>query len=190
MGWTREGNRLVTLVATVVSFIFVTFLVVGSSRAAFSADTTSGDNLVSAASVALTHEHRSSSTFSIEGIVPGVTRTHCVEVTYAGTAEDLEPVTLTGTLDPLDNGLENFLDVTIERISGECGAAGTVTEVLATSSFASFLADAAATPLGTGWTPDGNGSSAMFRFSFDVADDNAAQGRAVTFDLTWEVRTA
>ncbi|NLA34387.1 MAG: hypothetical protein GX868_01720 [Actinobacteria bacterium] len=190
MGWNRESNRLVTVVATVVSFIFVTFLVVGSSRAAFGASTTSDDNRVSAAEVALSHEHRSAVSLSIAGIVPGVTRTHCVDVTYDGTAEDLSPVTLSGVVDAVDRGLEDYLDVTIERISGDCSAPGTVIEVLARSSFATFLDDTATTPMSTAWTPDGDGESSVFRFSFDVADDNDAQGKAVTFDLTWEVHTA
>ncbi|MEZ5255023.1 MAG: hypothetical protein R2689_14305 [Microthrixaceae bacterium] len=90
----NHRNRVVTLVATAVSFIFVTFLIVGTSRAAFSDTTANDNNTVGSAGVVLTDDDSGSAMFTVADMSPDDTIVRCIEVTYDGTITTNDPIQL------------------------------------------------------------------------------------------------
>ena len=187
--------RLTRVSAFAASLLFVSFLVVGTSRSAFSDTTDTSSSNISAASVSLVDDDSGTSMFSVSGMIPNQTIQECIRVTYNG---DLTPAAavqmyragaITGT------GLDQYLDLVIELGSG--GNFGDCTGFSATSTIftGNTLQNFATThtnyagALSTGWTPTGAGQFRTFRISMTLQNNNAAQGLTATFGFTWEVQS-
>jgi hypothetical protein len=179
--------------AVAVAFLLVTFLVLNSSRAAFSSTTDSPTNAVSTASVALNDNDAGSAMFAaVADLVPGSTIDRCIDVTYAGSIDPgavvmYMPTAPSGTLPP-------FLDLTIEIGADTADpfascATFTPTSTLFTGTLDSFRTAHPDYATGqTTWDPAGP-STQTFRFRITVQDNNLAQGLTTAFGFTWEVRS-
>ena len=129
--------------------------------------------------------------FNLSDLAPDDNAVGCIEVTYSGT---LDPeVRLFGSATAGD-GLEAYLDLTVERGDGDCTTFGTSTAVWTNGTdgdLGAFLG--AATDYASGaddWQPTGGGpdDTVPYRFTVQLQDDNAAQGKTVTVTFTWEAQ--
>lgn len=128
---------------------------------------------------------------------PGVVDHSCIRVGYSGSLSATVRLhaSVTGSLSP-------YLDVTVTRGSDTSPAFDSCTSFTADaidytgrgdgvlwsgplSAFPTAYADGIADPAAH-WT---SGSSASYRFSVTIADDDAAQGLSSTADFTWEARS-
>ncbi len=191
----RSVTGLAMVSALACSMLFVTFLVVSTSRGAFADTTDNTANSVSAGSVTLVDDDSGSVLFNASGMAPLDTVSRCVVVTYNG---DLTPSAalqlyrsgvVTGT------GLDQYLDLTVEVGSGgtysDCTGftpSSTLTTGATLQTFAATY-QAYASALSTGWTPTGAAQARTFRFTLALQDNNAAQGLNATFGFAFEARS-
>lgn len=186
---------LARLGSMVASLVFVAFLVVGSSRAAFTASTDNTTNSVAAGTVALVDDDAGSVLFNITSMAPLDSSTECVVVTYNGDLAAGSAVQLYRSGSIMGTGLDPYLDLTVEvgtgGTFGDCTGFTPSATLFTGSTLQSFAAThtSYATALSTAWTPTGAGQSRTFRFTIALQDNNAAQGLNATFGYTWEVRT-
>lgn len=193
-------SRAVTTLSMTAALIFVTVIVVGSSRAAFVSSTTNASNAVRVPVVELAHSP-ASLIFDLSNVGPGVTYQRCVTVNYIGDAEELGEVAVWGEVAGGHVDLGTYLDFKLERVGpGACGAAADGQPVwtyadeespsVPGGSIAQFLSsyDSVAS-LSTKWIPQAGQptSQQQFRLSVVVADDPDAQARAAWFRLFWRV---
>ena len=185
--------RLTRVAAFAFSLLFVSFLVVGTSRGAFSDTTGNVSNSVSAGSVAIEDDDSGSVMFNVSGMVPTDTAVNCIVVTYQGDTTTSSDIQLYRSGANTGDGLDQYLDLDVEIGTG--GAFGNCSGFSPSSTlFNNTLQNFAAThvdfasALGTGWTPTGAGQSRTFRFTLTLQDDNAAQGKSAGFGFTWEAR--
>ena len=162
-----------------------------ATNAAFSAQTDNAGNAFAAGTVAISDNDSGTAMFNLSDLAPGDNATGCIEVTYSGS---LDPeVRLFGAATAGD-GLEDYLDLTVERGDGDCATFGTVTAVWTNGTdgdLGAFLG--ASTDYASGandWQPTGGGPADMvpYRFTVELQDDNAAQGKNVTVTFTWEAQ--
>ncbi len=166
--------------------------------AALSGSTANAGNSFSAGTVALTdNDGGSTSMFTFTNQRPGVVDNSCIRVNYAGTLSATVKMyaSVSGTLAPYVNvtvtrGTES--SPTFDTCGGFTADAinynGLGNGVLYSgplSSFPTTYAAALADPAAT-WT---SGTAASYRFSVQIADDNAAQGLDSQATFTWEARS-
>ena len=180
--------------AVVASLVFVTFMTVSTSRAAFSASTSNTTNNAVAGTVALSDDDTGTAMFNLTDMTPGNTFTKCITVTYTGTIPT-QPVkiyrsgTVTGT------GLDEYLDLDIEIGTGGTYAnncAGfTSSGNVYNGTLKAFATTHTAYSDGatTTWTPSANPQTRTFRFTLEVQDTNTAQGKTAGFGFTWEAQS-
>ena len=187
-------NRTATVVAAFAAFVFVTFLVVGASRAAFADSTDNTSNTVSAAGIVLDDDDSGSAMFSVAGMKLGDVQTKCITVTYNGTITTGAPIQLYRSGAPTGDGLETYLTAVIDIGTG--GSSTTCTGFtlgsnLHNGTLASFLSTytSYASGLSTAWTPTGAAQSRTFRVALTMQDNNLAQAKSVGFGFTWEARS-
>lgn len=199
----RARNNVVAA-AALISVLLASFLVMRTSRAAFTAQTTNDANSFAAGALALTHDAPTSARFSASGWVPGDSQEECFDVTYTGTASSNSGIRLfAANLNDVDGGgggtgaalqLSDDLDVVITILDpGETCATPAPT---ATGLFSDTLQAMAANHTGYAdgidptWTPAGSPETRAFvvtvTLGADTADD--AQGDSATVDLTWEIQ--
>lgn len=191
----KSANRLGRVSAFAFSTLFVTFLVVSTSRGAFSDTTDNTGNTVSAGTVTLVDDDSASVLFNLSGMAPTDSATECIVVTYNG---DLTPASavqlyrsgvITGT------GLDQYLDLVVEVGTGgtysDCTGFTPSSTIFTGSTLQGFASthQAYASALDTGWTPTGAGQARTFRFTISLQDNNAAQGLNATFGFSWEARS-
>lgn len=182
-------RRLIIAVAT---FLLISFLVIRTSDAAFTANHVNEDNAFAAASIALDGSETiplfgdgaPASVADASALYPGNTVEACIDITYTG---DLD----TGELQPVDlsiagatGALADGLTVTVDRLDS-C-TAGTVEAGVGTpGALSAFPATA------TGWTPSGDGDARGFLFTVEVDDTDALQGESLTgVDITWSLESS
>lgn len=185
--------RLTRVAAFSFSLLFVSFVVVGTSRGAFSDTTSNTANSVSAGSVSIVDDDSGSVMFNVSGMVPNDTAVNCIVVTYQGDITTSSPIQLYRSGANTGTGLDQYLDLDIDIGTG--GSFGDCTGFSSTSTlFNNTLQNFAATHLdfasaqSTAWTPTGSGQTRTFRFTLTLQDDNAAQGLSAGFGFTWEAR--
>ena len=166
--------------------------------AALSGSTGNTGNQFAAGTVALTdNDGGSTSMFTFTNQRPGVVDNSCIRVNYAGSLSagvklystvsgTLAPyVTLTVTrgtdASPAFDSCTSFSPDAINYI----GQGNGVVYKGPLSSFPTTYATALSDPAAT-WS---TGTSASYRFSVQIADDNAAQGLSSTATFTWEARS-
>lgn len=185
--------RLTRVAAFSFSLLFVSFVVLGTSRGAFSDTTSNTSNSVSAGTVAIEDDDSGSVMFNVSGMLPNDTAVNCIVVTYQGNTAPSSPIQLYRSGANTGDGLDQYLDLDIEVGTG--GSFGDCTGFSSSSTlfdntlqnFASTHQDFAGA-LGTGWTPTGAGQARTFRVTLTLQDDNAAQGLSAGFGFTWEAR--
>ncbi len=153
-----------------------------STGAAFSATTENTGNAFVAGTVTLTDNDAGSAMFNVSAIAGGDSAVGCIEVAYSGS---LNPEVRLYGASTAGDGLEAYLDLTIERGDGTCAAFGTDGDL------GVYLG--AATDYATGvdnWQPTGGGPDDTFpyRFTITLQDTSAAQGGTATVDFTWEAQ--
>ncbi len=192
---TSPATRLALVTAVVASLLFVTFLVVSTSRAAFTATTDNTTNNVASGDVVLNDDDAGVALFTSPVMAPTESVVECIEVTYDGTILPASPIRLYNSGALGGTGLEQYLDVTIEvgtgGLFGNCGAfvpSSTITPVGTLQAF-STTNTAWATGLNTTWTPVAQGETQTFRFTLTLQDNNLAQGLDVDFGFAWEAQS-
>lgn len=184
-------ERILQAVAPIAAFLLVGVLVVGGSRAAFSATTDDTGNTFSAGTVTLTDDDTGSSMFTASNMKPGSTVTKCIVVTYGGSIVPAD-VKLYGTA--AGTGLATYLTATVEIGTG--GSFSSCTGFTATSTlYSGTLAGFASsyTNWASGlasWSPASTPDSRTFRFTMALpaGTGNAAQGLTATATFTWEAQ--
>ena len=195
-----EGNRrarrdisLARLGAVVAALLFVAFLVVSVSRAAFVATTENAANSVSTGTVVLTDDDSGVAMFNnITNLGPLDVRSHCIVVEYSGS---LNPAAIrlysagapTGTL-------ASYLNLSIDMGTG--GTFADCTGFTSSSTLYTGTLDGFATTYPdyanglTTWDPAGPTETRTFKFTLTVQDVAAAAGKTAGFGFTWEVRSS
>jgi len=126
---------------------------------------------------------------NLTGLIPGSFGSTCILVTYTGTVAttvELYTRNYTGAIGP-------YLNLTVQSGAGtSCGAFGAAItlfsgtlESLRTSatSFATGL------PAAGAWAPATSGSARPYKFSYALADENAARSATAGLDLVWEAHS-
>ncbi|WP_080127907.1 MULTISPECIES: hypothetical protein [unclassified Actinoplanes] len=147
--------------------------------------TSSGGNSLSAGTVALSDDDSAGAMFSATGIKPGDNGQRCITVTYNGTVASLVKVyaaTSISTLHP-------YLDMVIEQGNGgsfaNCGGfTGSAIYTGTLSALGTSFAGGAGT-----WAPALSGSTQVYRISWTLLDNYAAQSKAAILAFTWEAQS-
>jgi predicted ribosomally synthesized peptide with SipW-like signal peptide len=190
----RSTNRIVSIVAAVVSLVVVSLLVTRASNAAFTDTTESSNNSFSAGSIDLVDDDADVAMFTVSDLVPGDDVQECIEVTYQGSVADPTGVELySGGL--VDSGLAPHLDVVIEEGAGgdSASCAGfTSSSTAFTGTLTAFDSthDTYATGVGS-WDPSGTPESRTYRVTVTLGNDtpNSAQGDDAEVAFTWEAQS-
>lgn len=183
-------GRAGTLIAAV---LLVGLLVMGVSRAAFFDLTSNASNDFAAGTVVISDDDSGSAMFSVSDMTPGDSATECIKVTYDGSISPVDVVVYVSPGDLTGSGLDDYLDMTMERgISsgggfGDCTGFGSNLVCSGTlDGFASLYTD-----FGNGalWTNATTGDYSVYRFTLTLQDDNAAQGLDAAVTFTWEAQS-
>lgn len=192
---TSPATRLALVTAVVASLLFVTFLVVSTSRAAFTATTDNTANNVASGDVVLNDDDLGVALFVSPVMTPTQSVVECIEVTYDGSIMPASPIRLYNSGVLGGTGLEQYLDLTVEvgtgGVFGNCGAftpSSTITPAGTLQAF-STTNTAWASGLDTTWTPVAQGETQTFRFTLTLQDNNLAQGLDVDFGFAWEAQS-
>jgi len=184
-------DQRVRIGAAVLAVLAAFLLAFQATGAAFSSQTSNAGNAFAAGSVTLTDDDGGSAMFTASNMKPGDVEVGCIQVTYSGS---LDPeVRLFGATTAGD-GLEAYLDLTVERGDGTCAAFGTSTAVWTNGTdgdLGVFLGSA--TNYATGadnWQPTGGApdDTVPYRFTVTLQDNNLAQAKTVTVTFTWEAQ--
>jgi predicted ribosomally synthesized peptide with SipW-like signal peptide len=186
----RQAERAKAVV-TLASALAVGLVASGATWSAFNAQTQNSANTFTAGTVTLTDNDTGTYMFNVSNLKPGNPVSRCIRVDYTGSLP--VSVKLYGT-QVSTTGLEQYLQLTVTRGTGPSGTPW--------SDCTSFAADAVGTIYsglmsalpadqatgvsdGTTWAA---GESHWYRFTVDVADNQAAQGKSVTETFTWDAR--
>jgi hypothetical protein len=191
----RAALNLARVAAVGSALLFVSFLVVSTSRAAFSSTTGNTGNTASAGSVTLTDDDAGSVLFNVSGMAPTDAATECITVTYNGDLTPSAPVQLYRSGAVTGTGLDQYLDLIVEVGTGgsygSCVGFTPSATLFTGNTVQNFAAThtSYATALSTAWTPTGAGQSRTFRFTITLQDNNSAQSLNVGFGFTWEAQS-
>lgn len=185
----------VRIAGAVTGIAIVSALVLHTSSAAFTGETSNDGNSWAAGTVTLTDDDDGHAMYeSQHGIVPGYSETRCIEVTYGGSVTPSTPVTLSAVTTSTagggtGDGLADDLTVLVEIAAAGAGC-DSLTGLVSVHSGPLDGFPSAGTPADTGWTP-ALGTDVTRAFQFTVAlppsTGNDAQGDAATADFTWAV---
>jgi hypothetical protein len=166
--------------------------------AALSGSTDNTGNTFSAGTVTMTDNDASAAMFTFTNQKPGVADNGCIKVNYTGSV-NASTVKLYGTV---TGSMAPYLTLTVTRGTDSSPSFDSCTGFVpdatnynglgagvlfsgALSTFPTAFASGLTDPL-TPWT---NASSASYRFSVQVVDDNAVQGLSSGATFTWEARS-
>ncbi len=193
---TKRRSWFAIGVATLASFLLVSFLVVGTSRAVFSDTTDNTGNSLSAGTVTLTDDDSGSVLFNVT-MLPGDTVQNCIVVTYGGSVSDPGAVRIysSGYVDSGNFG--DFLDIVVEEGNGgaynDCSTFNLENTIEPLGGLTTWDATHTNYANGAGvWDPSGTPESKTYRITMvlDPTTPNAEQGESVTaLAFTWEVQS-
>ena len=177
--------------AAVLAVVASSLMAFQATGAVFAATTENAGNAFTAGSVTISDNDTGTAMFNLTNMKPNDNAVGCIEVTYSGT---LNPQVRAYGASTAGDGLEDYLDLTIERGDGTCAAFGTPTAVWTNGTdgdLGIFLG--AATNYATGvdtWQPTGGApdDTVPYRFTVDLQDNTLAQGKTVTVTFTWEAQ--
>jgi hypothetical protein len=187
----NSTNRRVRIVAALISVFAAALLAFQSTGAAFSATTENAGDAFTAGTVTLSDNDSGTAMFPMLNMEPNDPAVGCIEVTYSGT---LDPQVRTYGAITAGDGLEAYLDLTIERGDGTCAAFGTSTPVWTNGTDGDLgIYLGAATDYASGvdtWQPTGGGPADVvpYRFTVTLQDNILAQAKSVTVTFTWEAQ--
>ncbi len=187
----NSTNRRVRLSAALMAVIAASLLAFQSTGAAFSATTENAGNAFAAGTVTLSDNDAGTAMFNLPNMKPNDAAVGCIEVTYSGS---LDPEVRTYGASTAGDGLEDYLDLTIERGDGTCAAFGSATAVWTNGSDGDLgVYLGAVTNYATGvdtWQPTGGGPADVvpYRFTMALQDNTLAQAKTVTVTFTWEAQ--
>lgn len=188
----KADSRVVRFGAIALSLLFVLFLVVSVSRAAFVATTENTTNSVSTGTVVLSDNDSGSALFSnVTGLAPGSSLNRCIKVSYTGS---LNPTAVKLYISGAPTGtLAQYLDMTVDIGTGDaldCSDFASSSN-LYTGTLGTFASTYTSYTNGLlGWDPAGTGESKTFKFNLSVQDQSAAAGSTAGFGFTWETRSS
>lgn len=173
-----------------------------TTRAAFSANTGNTGSTFSAGTVQLTDDDAGGILFNVPAMVPGPPQVRCINVTYSGVPADVRLYgTVTNTAAATKGPLAGYLTTLIEEGSGAAGGAGFSCTGFAPAStvHGTALGNVTLADFGTKRTNFGNGlpvlaaaasgnTTASYRVTMTLADDNTAQGKDAQATFTWEAQ--
>lgn len=188
----RPGRHLPrwTVATVALGFLATVVLAWQASYSAFASTTSNSGNSWGAGTVALTDNSPGVAVFNnVSGLIPGSFGNNCILVTYTGnlaSTVEFYSENYAGTLGP-------YLNLTITTGSGtSCAAFGAVTTIFSGTLQAlrtSSTTFATGLPAAIPWSPSANGAAKPYKFSYTLADDNAAQSATATVDFVWEARS-
>jgi hypothetical protein len=176
-------------------------LVFQASRAAFTATTSTGTNSWSSGSVVLGDDDSGTALFTANGLSGGETASRCIAVTYSGDTAATVRLYL-GSSATTGTDLRPFLTLAVEEGTGgsfaDCSGftptsalyTGTLTENPTAGDQPDWATDHPdyANGLST-WAPDGTApDTRVYRFTYTLANDPAAQNKDATATFTWEAQ--
>ena len=183
----RPAAMFWVLAATV---LLTAAFIVTASLAAFSDTTDNSGNTWSAGTVILTDDDPGSAMFTVIDMAPLAPVTKCIVVTYSGSLVPAD-VNLWGVSG--GDGLDVYLDVTVEEGSGgtfaSCAGFTPIGPAIFTGTLASFAGTHTDFASGAGaWNPAVNPESRTYQFTVTLQDNNGAQGLNATATFTWEAQ--
>jgi hypothetical protein len=181
--------RRTRLLVILVAIIGTGALIWNSSNAAFSGTTSNASNSWAAGQVNLTDDDSSTALFSVTGLKPGSTGSNCITVTYTGSVASSVKLYATG----YTGTLGTYLNLTVEQgTGGSFGSCGSFVagSTLYTGTLAGFATAKVDWASGVGsFTPSSNPTSAVYRFTYTLQDNNSAQNLSSTCGFTWEAQS-
>jgi len=184
-------NRKVRTGAAILAVFAASLMAFQATGAAFSATTENAGNAFTAGTVTISDNDSGVAMFNLTNMKPNDNAVGCIEVTYSGS---LDPEVRTYGASTAGDGLEAYLDLTIERGDGTCAAFGASTAVWTNATdgdLGAFLG--AATDYATGvdtWQPTGGApdDTVPYRYTIALQDNTLAQAKTVTVTFTWEAQ--
>jgi len=185
-------GRKVRLGAAVLAVVAASLMAFQATGAVFAATTENAGNAFTAGSVTISDNDTGTAMFNLTNMKPNDNAVGCIEVTYSGS---LNAEVRTYGASTAGDGLEDYLDLTIERGTGTCGAFVADVAVWTNGTdgdLGIFLGAATdyATGVNTGvnaWQPTGT-TMVPYRFTVDLQDNTLAQAKTVTVTFTWEAQ--
>jgi predicted ribosomally synthesized peptide with SipW-like signal peptide len=180
---------------TVASALVIGLVASGATWSAFNAQTANSNNQFNTGTVTITDNSSGAAMFTSANLRPGVPVSKCIKVTYTGSLS--AGVKLYGST---TGTLSSYLTLQVTRGDVSSGAFGDCTNFTPDAatyglgpgvlysgpmtSFPSSLGGAVADP-NSSWSQN---EAHFYRFTVDVADDNAAEGKSATSAFTWDAR--
>jgi hypothetical protein len=204
-------RRIASLSAAPVAVLLAGSLVWQGSNAAFTAETHNGGNNWQTGSVLLEDDDTGAAMFAEANLTPGFTGSRCIVVTATSSVPGVVKTYLQSIV---THGLENNIDMTIEKGTGGSYAAGkpcvgfvrdtaTVEDpavVTSTTSIAALFGSHATFATGLlQWTKGAGVESKTFQFTWTFntttplmteAEVNALQGKDVGATFEWELQNS
>ena len=184
----RRGSRWAALAVT-VGLVLGCVLVWRSSYAAFSDPTSNPGNMWAGGTVSLADNDSGAALFNVTGLIPGNTDTQCVLVTYTGNVTSTVRLYAADYLGALGPYLNLVVEVGDGSTCGDFGNAATLFSGTLHSLRTSNTDFATGLPAVNPWSPSANGAVKPYRFTYSLADDNAAQGATADVDFVWAAQS-
>lgn len=200
---TTNRNRS-TALAVAGGIVVSGALVWHSSYAAFTDTTTNPGNSWTAGSVTLTDNKNGVALFTASGLVPGDTGNKCIQVTYSGdVAAEVKLYGVYTDTAPIDapdaTELAPYVEFAVEEGSGtqeDCSDFVNTSTLYGTQpafdpakTVADFATNVGSYATGlSSWAPSAT-ATRTYKVSYQLKDDDAAQGKSVKLNLVWEAQS-
>jgi hypothetical protein len=176
------------LLVILVAILGTGALIWNSSNAAFSGTTSNATNSWATGQVSLTDDDSNTAMFSVTGLKPGSTGSNCITVTYTGSVASAVKLYATGYTGTLGTYLTLSVDQGTGGSFGSC-AGFTAGSNIYTGTLAGFAGSKVDFASGVGsFAPSSNPTSAVYRFTYTLQDNNSAQSLTSTCGFTWEAQ--
>lgn len=190
----QTRGRYAAVLGVPAGILISTLMVYQTSDAAFSAKTSNGPGTWAAGGLALQIGADAAQNISVSQMLPATSTSTCVNVQYEGNVAATVRVYGSG----LSGTLAQYLTLKVEEGTGATSAAcagfsatNTIFPVPAeASTLKDFMTNRNDFATGAGaWTNATLHAKRSYRFTFTVADDNAAQGLTATGTIKWEAQS-
>lgn len=190
----RDSDDLRSIVAgLIISLLLSSFMILGTSRAAWTATTETSSSSVSAGTLSLTDDDTPTALLSVTGLFPGDSESQCIKVTYGSTPNPNVVKVYSTALTDAD-GLAQWVNLKIEEGDGgsfrDCTGFGSATEIF--NDDLAVWAGKTSYANGVGvWDPTGDSESKTYKLTvtLDVNAPSSVQNDSVTgIEFTWETQ--
>lgn len=187
-------RRRLALAAVPVALLASSGLVYQASRAAFTAQTSTGNNTWSSGSVQLSDDDSDTAMFTASGLTAGSTAAKCIEVTYNGDLGASVKLYVSASV----GDLRQYLTIKVEQGQGgtfaDCtgfvaDGAPVVNPVVDDETLLAFATANTNFATGVGaWTPGAAGQKRTYKITYTLADSNDAQNKTASATFRWEAQ--